>query len=38
MKKSVMSFEGKKTTLVYLLSNCQQVQKIFLVQPVKYYF
>jgi len=30
MKESVLSFEEKNnTTLVYLLSNCQQVLNIF---------
>ena len=30
MKESVLSFEEKNnTTLVYLLSNCQQVLQIF---------
>jgi len=28
MKESVLSFEEKTTTLVYLLSNCWQVLKI----------
>jgi len=30
MKESVMSFEEKNsTTMVYLLSNCRQVLKLF---------
>ena len=39
MKNKLVEFERKNnTTLVLLLSNCQQVLKIFYDSPVKYYF
>ena len=39
MRESVLSLNEKNnTTLVFLLSNCPQVLKIFYDWPIKYYF
>ena len=39
MRESVLSLKEKKpTTLVFLLSNCPHVLKIFYDWPIKYYF
>jgi len=38
MKVSVLSLKEKNTPLVFLLSNCPHVSKLFYDSPVKYYF